>query len=560
MATRTPYLDSYTERRSFVRGASRANEAGVRAKDHLKKALSEIDGLFAGLSYLDKTESLTHDAFSTPFPGEGPREANYMDLDLDLELDVLSTQESPPEGAVQQDQNNHPPDPTPESRRRDWSSIRGVRDGVEILWKDFDDLATKLDNDAINNIRKSYGDAKGLRETGVVAFRNTLTGPAPNDLKKIFAFASLSYVVSCLLRDRNRLSDEDVLDGIQVWMNAIQDQDERDAFATLARQLWPEAKNYIHAIPLGISARQRAAAFHGHPWANASNDVPVSGVDHFLDQTLDGHAASSVPSVDTYQPPVIPFADSESIQLDDVYDPGLDYVCTLTGRTFTEFEWSRFLDLNEIPDTDRGPSALPVTGEEVPTGLPPEPQFFQDPGPTGQAEAKGMTGDDPPEGLLKCLQNTQLFVVFSIFFKELNQLLYVLSGQRTTARDISSPPTMMQEQYTRDRINEDYFWPLVAADGSKDAPSQGILSVASKFVSLGYLQTVEEVMAYMIIVGREIFDVDAAAYQRYMEWICTPLRSTISPSPPASSVLKPKRPSGGVVKKKAAKARSADTA
>lgn len=493
MATKTPNLDSYTELCSFRRGASRANEAGVRANDHLKRALSEIDGLLAGLSYLDETDPLT------PRPGKGPADA------IELELDGFLNQESPSEPAAPyQNQDNNTTNPGAKTRSTDWSCVRNVRDGMNRQWQQFSDLANELNNDAIKKIRGDYGNAKGLRETGVFAFRNTLTGPAPNDLRKVFAFTSLSYVVTCLLRELGSLpKEEKVLSGIQVWMNAIQDSKERRAFTILASRLWPEAKNYIHFFDLETpEGRQTGATLRRDQW-----DGPIE--DALLCQhipPIDNDIRSIMPWADLYQPAVIPVSNLEPLQQGHTDSPDriptqafLDHVYHLTDLTFDSMGCCQYL--NKIPGIDDGSSALPVTDQGGLPGLPPETGQTFDPVPMNQAEENGATEDRGVS--VECLKKTQLFTVFSILFKVLKQLCFVLSGQGMTAKDLSSFLAFFQEQQsTKDHIDEEFMRPLRDEGGSKDAPSQAIVSVASKFVNLGYLQTVEEVTAYMTIIGR----------------------------------------------------------
>lgn len=549
MATKTPNLDSYTELCSFRRGASRANEAGLRANDHLKRALSEIDGLLAGLSYLDETDPLT------PRLGKAPADA------IELELDGFLSRESPSEPATTyQNQDDNTTNPGPKTRSTDWSCIRNVRDGMNLQWQQFNDLASELNNDAINKIRGDYGNAKGLRETGVFAFRNTLTGPAPNDLRKVFAFTSLSYVVTCLLRELGSLpKEEKVLSGIQVWMNAIQDSKERRAFTILASHLWPEAKNYIHFFDLETpETKQTGATLRRDQWTGSSDSLDAILCQHM--PPIGNDIGSIMPSANPYQPVAIPVSNAEPLQQGhtDIPDRNpthgfLDHVYHVTDLTFDTVEFWQFL---KIPGIDDGSSALPMTDQGGLPGLPPESGQGFGPVPMSPAEEDDATEDSsrPDSGVsVESLKKTQLFTVFSVLFKVLKQLCFVLSGQGMTAKDLSSFLAFFQEQHSiKDHIDEEFMRPLRDEGGSKDAPSQAIVSVASKFVNLGYLQTVEEVTAYMTIIGREIFDVDATAYQRFMEWILKPSRSTKSPSSPASSVHKPRRSSGGVVKKKAA--------
>ncbi|KAK7418240.1 hypothetical protein QQX98_004024 [Neonectria punicea] len=542
MSAKTPNLSSYTAFRSFAAGATRANEAGTRAKAHLERALSEIDGLFAGLSYLDKTES----------SGLAKERAD----DLDRELDALST------SAAQQNTNTNGPDPRPQSRRRDWSSIRDVRDGMEHLWKEFDELADELNTDVVNNIRNYYGDAKGLRETGGIAFRNTLTGPAPSDLRKIFALTSLSYVVSCLLRDRNRLAEEDILAGIQVWMNAIQDPEEREAFIALAERLWPEAKNHLHFVPVEMSedSRRTAASLRRDPWTCMS--ISDQSINLFPDQPVPFSNSLNItmPVMETYPSPPLPVVSiSEPSPSGDAHVLNRtpqqvleNHVYTLTDLTQDSVQWWEFSERS--PDIYAGISTLPIASQGGPSVLPPDTgQYLDGPNPIAQGAANdvfadGVTFEVPisPERL----QRTTLFTVFFLFLDDLDQLLRNLSGGGMTLKDPSPAYACVQEQQQiKDRINEELMSPLMEEGRSKDASSRGIVSVANRFVSMGYLQTIEEVMLYMSRIAYDIFEVDSA-HLEFLDWIFDFRRRTKRCSPPAKS-QKTKRPNKGIVKKKA---------
>ncbi|KAH7156671.1 hypothetical protein EDB81DRAFT_397979 [Dactylonectria macrodidyma] len=490
MSNKTPNLNSYISHRSFAAGASRANGAGVRARDHLKKALAEVDGLLAGLTYFDTTEHLSLGV------------ENGLPDDLEQEINDLTVQATP-EGETQPTHDSNPNETSSESRRRDWSCIRDVRDGMEILWNEFDKLVTKLNNDAINDLRGGYRDAQGLREAGVFAFRNTITGPAPNNLKSIFAFTSLSYVVSCLLRDRKRLPEESVLSGVQTWRNAIQDRDERNAFTTLAKDLWPEAKNHIQFLDFGMTEKgwHGGEVLRGDQWASVGEGVVVSGPDAFLSHHMPLHnfISPTMPMVEQYQPPLAQDFNTGPTQSYHVNhtnptpEQGLmDHVIDLTDLTYDTFELFRFTDIE-------GSSDFPVTDEGGPSGLPPEMQYLDQPGSRSQTESDDMTDDEPvPDTSIsrEALQNTELFRALSTFLKDMYQLLYILSGMEMTAR------LLEEHRNFGDRFDREYFWPLLTAPGyDKDAPSHGILWMAKKFVSFGHLQTVEEVKAYMYIVG-----------------------------------------------------------
>ncbi|KAJ4012059.1 hypothetical protein NW752_004453 [Fusarium irregulare] len=237
------YLSSYTNLFSVSGGATRAGLGGSRAQGHCEKALAEVDGLFAGFVYLDATESTS--------TTNGPRD------DLARELQALCAA-----APFHESEDSQPCGMHNDTRAREiaWSSIRTVHDGMAALWDYFVEVAANLDNPAINNILADYQDAKGLRQTGAIAFRNTVTGLVPNDLCKIFAFCSLSYVVSRLLYSRNRIAEGDILAGIRLWLDALEKEDEREAFKLLAERLWPEARYHLHFMDFDTGKQSQRLA------------------------------------------------------------------------------------------------------------------------------------------------------------------------------------------------------------------------------------------------------------------------------------------------------------
>lgn len=81
-------------------------------------------------------------------------------------------------------------------------------------------------------------------------FRDILDGYCPTKPNEIFAFASLAYSVSALLYREGRIEKSQILGGLRSWMDSISDPGERETFIKLARHLWPEAKDQLHAIPI----------------------------------------------------------------------------------------------------------------------------------------------------------------------------------------------------------------------------------------------------------------------------------------------------------------------
>ncbi|RSL97127.1 hypothetical protein CDV31_013195 [Fusarium ambrosium] len=191
--------------------------SNVRARDHLHRALGEIDGFLAGMWYLDETEPLETNA-----PSYGPFEA--------VDLSRATT---------------HPRFISQSSNEMAWSSIRDLRRSIQFYWQSFVEVSQNHHDPTISDLHKAYKDARGLREAGVFAFRNTLIGLAPNDLKKVFALCSLSYSISSPLHGRGRFENTETVADMSLWLHALQSPREQEAFKILARYLWPEAYSHF---------------------------------------------------------------------------------------------------------------------------------------------------------------------------------------------------------------------------------------------------------------------------------------------------------------------------
>ncbi|KAM0549406.1 hypothetical protein ACHAPJ_009392 [Fusarium lateritium] len=535
----TPYLSNYSNRYSVAGGATRVGIGGSRANDHLGRALAEVDGLFAGFIYLDKTEP---ESSSTQTRQPKVHRTGCSD-DLSLELDALCSQ-VPLTTASDSEPRNF--DTNTCAREIAWASIRTVRDGMQALWEHFVDVAQDLDLPTINNIRADYQDAKGLRQTGVVAFRNTLTGPSPNDLAKIFAFCSLSYVVSRLLYTRGRLAKGDVLAGIRLWLDALEDEDERKAFKILAKRLWPEAQNHLHFVDFDLGERSQRLAT-----ALRRGETPFSpSPTHTCPTSLPAGNFGSEPLADYDQQTHIPFqehANATNLALPselESIDPSL---LNQYARQVSPVYAQNLVDLtSEELNFSFGSGLLPTLGSQI------APWSWPDPGPDHQLDfdasmmglatpgfvAKQSIMRDTPTinpthepdtisppttpdsaGDIERLQGTFLFKAVVQYFRESGPFWHQLAGHGLVSRDLRSCLAWGQERLTKKRkIQTSYIDLLSSAKSARNLPSQGIVSIAETFVERGLLQTVADIEYYMEWIGIFLFD-DHAARREFRDWI-----------------------------------------
>ncbi|KAH7260784.1 uncharacterized protein BKA55DRAFT_559757 [Fusarium redolens] len=544
-----PYLDQYSHLYSYAGGSTRTGVGGLRAAEHLGRALAEVDGLFAGFTHLDETE-----------PESRPSRSSHRPDDLALELDSLCN--TAPANSTPNSQPDFT-DPSIQARENAWASIRTVREGMQILWEHFVDVSQDVNIPAINNIRAEYHDAKGLRQAGVFAFRNTLTGPAPNDLVKIFAFCSLSYVVSRLLYSRGRLAEGDILAGIRLWLNALEDEEERKAFEVLARRLWPEARNHLHFMDLNMGEQSQKLAA----------------------SLRRGETPFSVPSPQTY--PVLPLANlgpqtssvyeqpapAYSYELGNSHDlaiaPDLGtidhsllnilatnispaHVLNLTDRTYEEFNFSLALSGTHAqvpePETslwqgfDPGPVQpldldINVMGGITPWSAMPQSNAGSPIASNSSHDSHNQSLSSTPtsDDLLASLQGTTVFTAVLKYIREHGAFWFKLAGCGLVSKDLRSCLAWSQERSRKKKqIEACYMQPLSSEKYTKDLPTRGIVSVVEAFFDQGLLQSIEDIKSYMERVANLLFS-DRVACQEFRDWVHgvqeSPQPSTSTPKP-----------------------------
>ncbi|KAF5238718.1 hypothetical protein FANTH_10216 [Fusarium anthophilum] len=526
-----PYLDQYSPLYSYAGGSTRTGVGGLRAAEHLGRALAEVDGLFAGFTHLDETE-----------PESRRSRSSSGHDDLALELDSLcsaaptnSTPDSQPDSA----------NPRNQARENAWASIRTVREGMQILWEHFVDVSYDVNLPTINNIRAEYHDSRGLRQAGVFAFRNTLTGPVPNDLIKIFAFCSLSYVVSRLLYSRGRLAEGDILAGIRLWLNALENEDERKAFEVLAQRLWPEARNHLHFIDLnmGEQSRKLAASLRRSevPFSAPSTQThPVLPLTSLGPQTssvyeqsvpapaysfeLGGsHDLATAPSLGTIDPVLL-----------NTFAPA--YLHNLTDRTYDEHNWSLALPETHShvpePETnlwhgfDPGPVQPPhlnfsAMGGITPWSAIPQPNVGSPSASTSSHEShsRSLSITQTAEDTLASLQGTSVFTAVLDYVREHGAFWFKLAGCGLVSKDFRSCLAWSQERLRkRKHIEASYMQPLSSGKYTKDLPARGIVSVVEAFFDQGLLQSIEDIKSYMERVASLLFS-DRVACQEFRDWV-----------------------------------------
>ncbi|KAF5001956.1 hypothetical protein FGRMN_697 [Fusarium graminum] len=509
-----PNLESYCHSYSYPLGKpTRLGARGPEATQHLQRALAEVDGLFAGFQYLDETEPKSHVSSARV----------YHQDDLALELDALCTGvplSNPPSINIYDNNTNT------HTREIAWASIRTVRDGMQVIWDHFVALSHTLNTPAINKIRDDYQDAKGLRHAGVFAFRNTLTGPAPNDLGKIFAFCSLSYVVSRLLHAKGRLAEGDILAGVRLWLDALEEESERVVFTTIAHQLWPEARNHLHYPNFDGGQRMYQADWQqGEPHAPPINTNPAFA------SSFGSHQPSSYqhqPHQPSFNEPIV----AENLDAPSAF-PGVGppyvteggpeclfaHAVNVTGLSYNNFYWHDFEPPQPYMDTNTELQMWPnststqslqfdpmialdfatagnTTGQSNIDSLPPA---TQDPGRHNQSPP----GIHPGHNTLESLHETSVFTAVIKYFRECCNFWFELADHGSVSKDLRSCLSWSQENLARKRqLQSSYMQPLLSKKCGQNSTPRGIISIAEAFVEWGFLQSIYDIEDYMKCVAR----------------------------------------------------------
>lgn len=440
----------------------------------LTEALAEVDGLLAGVNYLERLEpeseethfpSARSDDTNDSSPPNSAKDSWFGHLTFDLpQLDAsgseerLKTETRNLRNILNDKLVNSNDSSRQIPRESQWTTLRSLRMASMYHYKQFTKVTADSTSADIRKLRKSYVTAKNMLDMGILTFRNVLHGQIPTTLVDIFAFASLSYVISKTLHTNGHIAESDILAGILDWRDAIVDESERSAFDDIANRLWPEAKEIMHFLPIkrkelspeaaGLrldegettsapppisqEALDRGTSRPGEEYVSSGEDLLLSPLAHEYASIFQANAFP-MPSLSEMQPP-----------------PGglQDYACQIVQETMSheDFMFSAWLDFDStLPEDFMNPSLYQSTEPNTnPEGLNPSrtgysietesaPSDSSSPFPCGSEEPsqdeQDRPGDDSP---LNRLLNTPLFQVvfrfvirqFSIPFPSINPANY----------------------------------------------------------------------------------------------------------------------------------------
>jgi hypothetical protein len=269
-------LDQWGSRWSFARGATKAtHRTKGQSMTELTDALAEVDGLLAGINYLERLEPESEEAHSPsswsdkakdylpPNPAKG---SWFGHLNIELpELEALGSEERSKieirhlRNTLNEKLINSNDNSRQIPHKSQWATLRSLREASMYHYNQFHKVTVDSTSAEVRKLRKSYVAAKNMLEMGILTFRDVLRGQIPTTLVDIFAFASLSYVISKALHSHGHIDESDILSGILDWRAAIGDEKERSAFDEIAKRLWPEAKEIMHFFPLEKTVSPEAA-------------------------------------------------------------------------------------------------------------------------------------------------------------------------------------------------------------------------------------------------------------------------------------------------------------
>ncbi|KAF5546999.1 hypothetical protein FNAPI_8665 [Fusarium napiforme] len=500
----------------------------------MNDALVEVDGLFAGLIYLDATDPPLLKITSN----------NWLQHSLAAKLDVIyNARETRPET----DTSNAPPSTIDEgvlARDAAWLSIRTIQDGMQILWDHFVDASRVLNTPTIDSLRKRYHDAQGLCCAGVFAFRHAVVDQKPTDLVRIFALCSLSYVITRLFRAQKRATQTDIPTGIRSWRDAIKDEDERQAFDALTIQMWSEAQDHVHFQDLGPRhSLTRSTSAHRH----SGSASPVSPT----------HYKSSI------QPFPVDFSSTQSFDSDQqgqglssimtkslvpLQDKWLDNEQVNDGTTNTNTAFGQNPQSFMDPINDTIYYTVPNAQPPVFNNEPSTDSFaWSDSGSmldmmepldwaalgdlTSQSASYTELATNYTQGLSDAalpettacdivLQKTSTFMVVRDYIRDNSNFWRRLAGSGLVSKDHESRSSWWETPPSRKECRQTlaYIQQLRAVEHTRNSESRGIVAVAEAYIRWGLLQSVEDTKLYMAKLGDLLFDTETDR-EDFCRWI-----------------------------------------
>ncbi|KAF4334301.1 hypothetical protein FBEOM_11864 [Fusarium beomiforme] len=491
----------------------------------MSRALAEVDGLFAGLIYLDEKESMTCQRNSKkPI-------RNHLSLELDAIYNVY-------EVGLGDNTSNAPHIVHEDTRAREaaWSSIRAIREGMQILWDHFAHISRGMNMAAIDEVRNSYQNARGLCYQGVLAFRYTVAGLRPD--------------VSRLLRTRREHAQGEILAGMRLWRDALEKDNERQAFDALARLLWPQTQNppYFPDPDQGQKSPQYTdnTLQHGGsasptPSGHYTNTIsPLAGKLAIM-PPFDGVQQAQKLYNEQSMHHIFNLPQGTNLGAEPISNDAANFSLALaqslesfTSSTHDACSFSVAGTQLPMPDTKTYTDALTISDSGSFQSLNfdmLDTMGFAAPGdPMGQPadynpieKSLYEPNDRPlPETTThtSAFQMTYTFEAVKEYIDQNCPFWYQLAGCGLVSKDFASCVLWYQPVQTESirAQTSAYVQVLSSHKHTLNVESRGIISVAEMFVEWGLLQSIKDAESYMKGLGDILFD-DETACQEFCDWI-----------------------------------------
>ncbi|KAI1034297.1 hypothetical protein LB504_004444 [Fusarium proliferatum] len=138
----------------------------------------------------------------------------------------------------------------------------------------------------------------------------------------------------------------------------------------------------------------------------------------------------------------------------------------------------------------------------------------------------------PTSSALEDLQGSAIVSNLICYLTECGDLLHVFSGRGVTVKNLYSCIAFTQGGSEAKNRVDSCVQRLKSGGSSQNPCMAGILSIVERFVALGYLQTPEELLKYMLCVGRRVI-LEDEAFTAFCQSVCESTTTvTRPPTPP----------------------------
>nr|XP_036581373.1 uncharacterized protein CTRU02_08423 [Colletotrichum truncatum]KAF6789724.1 hypothetical protein CTRU02_08423 [Colletotrichum truncatum] len=173
-------------------------------KSRVKRAIAEVDGMVAGITFLDKGGQMpVADVVS-----------DIWDLTHGLQDDgqhLFSTETIVPDTPSRLPEATYVAKPRCDDPHRAWTALSELKDGMRRQFDRFCKIASYDNVPEIIRLRDFYTSANAMSDMGLQTYRDVLQGSVPDTLAEVFAFAALSYAISDILLHHGRMREEEIL-------------------------------------------------------------------------------------------------------------------------------------------------------------------------------------------------------------------------------------------------------------------------------------------------------------------------------------------------------------